>query len=382
MKPKLIDVTLREGSQAADVYFTSRQRRAILKGLAAVGIDEIEVGAVAKDADMVGMVAEARTLAPKARVAVWCRALCPDIELAMACEPDVISVSLPVSDLHLEKKMGRCRDWAIRQIDHVARLVRLSGDIYLSLGLEDATRADPQFLDELVCMAHAAGFDRIRIADTIGTATPATVFNTVRRVLDRFPVSLGAHMHNDFGMATANAITALNAGAEWADVSVGGVGERAGIARLEELAGYLVLQQASRTYDLSELASLAAIVAEASGDTVAKRQPIIGDAIFSCESGLHLDGLDKEKATYEPFPPEAIGTTWHKRLSMKAGANAVASVLKTNWANVGVEHVPAITARTRSVSRSFGRALTDTEFAAIVAEVANQADTKPKSSPA
>jgi len=371
-KPKLIDVTLREGNQAADVYFTARQRRGILKGLGAIGVDEIEIGPAAPDSDLPAMIAEARSLAPKARIAVWCRALATDVEMAMDLEPDVLSVSIPASDLHLGSKLGRSRDWAIRQIGRIARLVRACGPVYLSLGLEDATRAESDLLDKLISEAHTAGFDRIRISDTIGVATPVTIFNTVRRILDQHPIPLGIHAHNDFGMATANTITALSGGAEWADVSVTGLGERAGIARTEELVGYLALQQGRQEYNLIELAPLAAIVAEAAGDIVSRRQPIIGDALFACESGLHLDGLDKAKATYEPFSPEVVGTSWTKRLSMKAGANAVASVLKAHFKDVSKDLVPAVTARTRSVSRSLGRALTDAEFATIVAEVTSR----------
>jgi len=374
LKPKLIDVTLREGHQAADVYITAKQRRGILKGLAAIGVDEIEIGPAAEDGDLAATVAEARSLAPNARIAVWCRAFGPDVELAMDAEPDVLSVSIPASDIQLESKMARCRDWALKQVHRIGRLVRDSKPIYLSLGIEDATRSNANFLDDLVCMACDAGFDRVRIADTIGIATPASVFNTVRRLLDNNTVSLGIHAHNDFGMATANSITALNAGADWADVSVIGLGERAGIARLEELVGYLTLCQARLEYDLSQLVRLANIVAAIAGDSVSRRQPIIGDALFACESGIHLDGLEKNRKTYEPFPPEAIGASWTKRLSMKAGANAVATMLKTNWKNVDQEYVPAITARTRSVSRSLGRSLTDTEFALIVTEVTGQSN--------
>jgi len=308
LKPKLIDVTLREGHQAADVYITAKQRRGILKGLAAIGVDEIEIGPAAEDGDLAATVAEARSLAPNARIAVWCRAFGPDVELAMDAEPDVLSVSIPASDIQLESKMARCRDWALKQVHRIGRLVRDSKPIYLSLGIEDATRSNANFLDDLVCMACDAGFDRVRIADTIGIATPASVFNTVRRLLDNNTVSLGIHAHNDFGMATANAIAAIQAGAGSISATVTGLGERAGNAVLEQVAMAMRHSLGLESgIDCSALPALCEQVAQASKRVIPANQPITGEAIFQHESGIHCHSLLQDRNSFEPFSASELG---------------------------------------------------------------------------
>ncbi|MDR3708274.1 MAG: hypothetical protein P4L33_08230 [Capsulimonadaceae bacterium] len=366
--PRLVDCTLREGQQAAGVYFNSEQRRLLLRLLGSVGVDEIEIGYSARDAEIAGQIAEARDLAPSARIAVWCRALAGDIEIALAGRPDVVSVSAPVSDLHIEHRLRKSRSWVLERVGQLGRILS-TRNVYASLGLEDATRAQPEFVVEVAQAAEAAGFARVRIADTVGIGTPASIALLVEMLKARVSVDIGIHAHNDFGMGAANALTALHAGAKWADVSVLGVGERAGIASLEEVVGFMNLRLHRREYDLRPLATLAALMADVTGDPLSKRRPIVGKAIFECESGLHQDGIAKLSETYEPYAPEKIGAAWTLSLGMKAGGAAVRSAL----ARCGIEADPMsiseITARLRAASREAGRALTQAEFVELAHQV-------------
>jgi homocitrate synthase NifV len=366
MVTKIIDCTLREGQQASGVYFTGDERRQVIAGLGAFGVDEIEIGPAAPDSGMAEIVKEIRVLAPKSRSAVWCRCLERDITLAIADGSDAISISLPVSDLHLEKRLKKNRQWALKQIGIAAKLVRECGrEIYLSVGLEDASRADVGFLVDVVCEAEKQGFDRVRLADTVGIFTPSSIkalFEVLRR---HASISLGVHTHNDFGMATANAISATESGAEWADASVLGLGERAGITRLEEIGGYLAIREGHTEYDIRVLAPLVQFVSTITKTTVSSRHPIVGESLFHCESGIHLDGLAKSEEMYQAFPPALLG--------MKAGASAVKLAVGALDLSVTPGTIQDLTSRIRTTSRHLGRSLSESELLAMVREFSRPA---------
>lgn len=361
----LIDTTLREGSQALVGYLTDDQRQALLAGLLRIGVEEVELGhAIAEPAydpdslaDLLDLAAE---LSPGTRRAVWCRARNDDILAAAELEPDVVSFALPVSDLHLERRLGRDREWALAQPARLLRLARGAGIEYVSIGLEDATRADPLFLDQLVDAAAAAGADRVRIADTVGVCQPTELANLVARVRQRFSRDLAVHVHDDFGMATGSAIAALQAGADWADVSVTGLGERAGIARTEEVAGWLTIRGGA-DYDLLAAREVAHQVARWVGREVPENAPVVGEKLFACESGLHLAGLARDPATYEPYPPDLVGASRQWRLGRGAGREAVSALLP------GASADPVeLTAQVRRAAVAQARALHPSEWAAVL----------------
>jgi homocitrate synthase NifV len=358
----LIDSTLREGEQTPGVYLRLDQKVAIVSGLARIGIEEIELGHAVGDGDMPVLLAEARRLAPGARLALWCRALAPDIAAGGALAPDVLAMSLPVSDLHLERRLGRSRQWLLDHIGIAAGLARSSGVGYVSLGLEDATRADPDLLDAVCARAAAAGLDRLRLADTVGIATPASLTALLARCRRHFGGAIGVHTHNDFGMAGANAIAAMEAGADWADVTVLGLGERAGNARLEEVVGWLVLAGGETCYDTRAVVDLCRRVAPWAGRRIEAHHPLLGSRLFTCESGLHVDGLAKDARTYEPYAPVAVGAERHVWVGKHAGRGAV----RRRLAELGVELSAAaatdVATRVRRKARAAGRPLSDAEL--------------------
>ena len=370
MYPKIIDCTLREGQQAAGVYFSRDQRQQIIAALGAFGVDEIEIGPAAPDSEMAQIAADIRTFAPRSRCAVWCRCLERDIRMAVDDGGDAVSISLPVSDLHLEKRLKKSRAWAIERVALAADAARSAGrPVSLSLGLEDASRADAGFVFEIALAAERAGFDRVRLADTVGSLTPLATTRVFSELRAATTLSLAIHAHNDFGMATANSVSALEAGAEWADASVLGLGERAGIARLEELGGYLAIRRGDTEYDVRLLAPLVEFVARITNTAVSDRHPIVGAKLFHCESGIHLDGLAKSEETYQPFAPSILGLKWTSSVGMKAGESAMRNALSS----MDVAFEPAclreVTLRMREFSRQQRRALTNAEIATIVEDV-------------
>jgi len=301
------------------------------------------------------------------RLALWCRCKDEDIAFAAGLKPDVLSLSLPVSDRHLEKRLGKDRAWALARLGEAAALAKSLGLTRLSLGLEDAGRADAEFMRQIIAAARAAGIGRIRFADTVGMMSPAETGRLITEARRDFPeLEFAFHAHNDFGLATANALAALEAGAQWADVAVLGLGERAGCARLEELAGLLTLCREKKNYRIGEIASLCTLVANAAGRPIAANHPLVGSAIFTAESGLHVHGLLQDPAAYEPFPPEKVKAGRRLLLGAKSGAGAVLCMLAAMGLPQKSAALPGLLRRIREKAGEMGRPLGELDVRALL----------------
>lgn len=328
----LVDSTLREGLQAPGVRLDGDQSAEVVDHLCRIGIEEVEIGPALGEGHC-GRQAQRRLVRriraehPSVRLAVWCRALAVDVSTACALRPDLVTFALPVSDLHLRTRLRRSPAWAVQHLSVLADHARRQGARQVCVGLEDATRADPDVLERVLAAARRARVDRVRLADTIGVATPADIAALVARSAAVFDQQIAVHAHNDFGQATANALAALDAGAHWADVSLLGLGERAGIARTEEVAAFLALRR-GRPYATQALAPACRRLAQWLQRPIAPDHPVAGDLIFTCESGVHLHGLDADPRTYQPYPPDRIGAQQQVRLGLAVGRAAVASQLR------------------------------------------------------
>lgn len=363
----LVDSTLREGSQTVGVAFTLEQKAAIARHLVRVGIEEVEVGVASPlDKELPALVARCREEAGVNRLSLWCRCREEDIACALHLAPEVLSLSVPVSDLHIKVKLGLKRAAVAEMVAGSISKARAGVD-YLSLGLEDATRAEPAFLREIVRVACESGVDRIRIADTVGVSTPGGIGALVRELRSNFAVEIGVHMHNDFGMATANAVAALEAGAHWADVTVLGLGERAGNSRLEEVAGYLALQ-GGRPYATTRFPDLARLAADCAGRKIEPHQPVIGAGIFACETGLHLAGIAKDPRTYEPYEPVLVGARRQLSYGAKVGRQGVVERLRQLGLHCQEAQLGRLAEAFREQCLDLGRPLHDREVLQLVVE--------------
>jgi homocitrate synthase NifV len=181
----------------------------------------------------------------------------------------------------------------------------------VTVGAQDASRADENFLMEFAFRAHAAGARRLRIADTVGIGRPSTIHRLIRRIrLAAADLELEFHGHNDMGMATANALSALESGARSISVTVNGLGERAGNAALEQVAMALRLHPDLECgVDTSALVPLSRLVARAAGRVIPPDQPVVGDRVFTHESGIHCHAMFNDARAYEPFAPQQAGHT-------------------------------------------------------------------------
>lgn len=321
---RLIDTTLREGEQSPGLLFSEEEKKDIVDGLVKIGITEAELGIASElQADCKNIIGYCRSQYPQLELSLWSRCKKNDIAYAAARQPDIISLSIPVSEIHLHDKLQRNKDWAkstmLESIDYAIR----SG-MRVSVGFEDATRSDTNFLEAMAKAAGMHGATRIRIADTVGIASPGKIAELVKSLTQKVPqCSVGVHAHNDFGMATANSISALEAGAEAVDVVALGLGERTGCARLEEVVGYLSLVKDYPGLQPQYLKPLAQKVATISGRNISPTRPVIGEDIFTCETGLHLQGLQKNPGTYEPFNPEKVQARRRLLYGCKSGRTAL-----------------------------------------------------------
>jgi homocitrate synthase NifV len=329
MNAQIIDTTLREGEQTPGVNFSLEQKKYIIDGLAAIGINEIELGIASTLIDCpVSLLEYCRISHPQLVCSLWSRCNTNDIRHAATLAPDIISLSLPVSDILIREKLGKNREETVACFSRAISLAAELG-LTVAVGLEDAFRAEPHFVQHIIGLAENHGAIRIRLADTVGTASPGEVTALIAAISSiRKKCAIAIHTHNDFGMATANAITALESGADCVDATLLGLGERCGCARLEEVAGYLHVKK-KRAFNLLLLPQLCRYVAAATDRPIATNQPFTGRDIFTCETGLHLHALQKNPATYEPYPPETVGAVRRLLLSGKAGRKAIKSHIQS-----------------------------------------------------
>lgn len=367
----LIDSTLREGEQTPGVYFSHDDRIRIADLLLRTGIEEIELGIVtAGNQELKRLITQVRSRRDNSgqttRLALWCRCREADLSFAAKLQPDVLSLSLPVSDLHIRKKCARSRKWVLKRATISIGRALEAGIPYVSLGLEDAGRADPDFIAQVVETAGRAKAHRIRFADTVGLLTPMEICSHMKNLKEITDLEIGLHAHNDFGMATANTISALQQGADWADVTVLGLGERAGNARLEEVAGFLSLRKNPSRYRTEHFRHLCRTVAEAADMIIDPGHPVVGSAIFTCETGLHLQGLFKDPSTYEPYSPDLVNADRALLLGSKSGCNAVRAHCRALGCDLSGLEAENLTRKIRKLAAEKKRPLGNEEIRQLV----------------
>ncbi|QTN23276.1 homocitrate synthase [Rhizobacter sp. AJA081-3] len=317
------DTTLRDGEQTAGVAFTDDEKLAIARSLDAAGVPEMEIGIPAMGAREVELIREIAASVKHARTMVWARMTDTDLTAALRCDADIVHLSISVSDIQIERKLGRDRAWVL---DTLRRFVDRAADAgaSVSVGFEDASRADPDFLVRAAQLAQARGAVRVRYADTLGLLEPFTTHDRIGRLHREIDIGIEMHAHNDLGLATANTLAAVLAGATHASTTVNGLGERAGNAALEE-----VVMAARHLYgvdcgiDTMRLPRISQLVAQASGRPVAAGKSIVGAAVFTHESGIHVDGLLKDRGNYEAFQPEELGREHSLVLGKHSGSHGV-----------------------------------------------------------
>ncbi|HLE97544.1 MAG TPA: homocitrate synthase [Candidatus Thermoplasmatota archaeon] len=306
---KLLDSTLREGEQTAGVTFTVEQKVEIARALDAFGVEYIEAGHPAVSPDVLEGVRAVAREGLHAEIVAHSRALRKDIDLVLQTDADWVGIFFSVADARLEEHFRKNEDEAVALIQDSVAYAKSRG-LKVRYTPEDTVRSRFETVVRVSRAAAEAGADRISVADTTGYVDPFGMFDFVHRLRAAVPrtAALGVHCHNDLGMAVANSLAAVRAGAEVVDVCVNGLGERAGIAPLAETAVALrLVQRAENAWRLDGLPGLSRLVEERAAVPLSPLAPIVGRNAFTHNAGLHVAAVLLNPAHYESIPASLVG---------------------------------------------------------------------------
>ena len=361
----LYDTTLRDGEQMPGVSFSRSQKLRIAEALCDAGVRQIEAGFPAVSKREAAAVKAVAALGTGAETLALCRARKDDVDACVDCGVDMALIFIASSDIHLEHKYRCSRGKAKRMAEDAMEYARGRG-LRFSFSTEDSTRSDLGYVLALNRMAEGLGAERIGITDTVGCATPESVAHLVVKVCAATKKPLSAHLHNDLGLAVANGMSAVRAGAAAFATTVNGMGERAGNLPLEEFAvASELLLGADHGIDLSKLSALSELVSRAAGVETPRNKPIVGRNIFAHESGIHVAAVLSEPFAYEPIAPELVGGSRRFVLGKHTGAATVRMMLAAKGETLTEAQERNALARVKSLGERNG-SVTGKEFWRIV----------------
>lgn len=362
----LCDCTLREGEQSAGAAFSLAKKLELAHMLDAIGVQQIQIGypgVSQEDFEVVrtfvgeGFDAKLESIS-MIHVPNWQH----HVEAGLESGVDIVSMQFGISDLRLEKVLGMSRAQVLNTITQAVSYAKERG-AFVSFSPTDATRADPDFLIEVLQTLEQAGADRVRVADSMGACGPTGFRSLVRTAKDAVDIPVGVHVHNDFGLGMANVCAAIEGGADWIDCVVNGLGERAGNVSLDEVVMTLELIYGFDTaIDISRLTKVASAVETMSNVPLSRSKPIVGANAFAHQLDNHIRGVLKDPTVYEPFPPELVGNQRRLPLGRLSGKYAVSMKLTELGFDVTKFDVDDLVAWTRTTAANNGGHLSDQDF--------------------
>ncbi len=371
MKIRIFDTTLRDGEQTPGVSLSPEKKLNIAKKLDVLGIDAIETGfPVISDGERnaVKMIANENLQSELCGLA---RTNKKDIDAAVDCGLNYIHTFIATSDIHLEYKLKMTREQALEKAIDAVEYGKSRG-LQVEFSAEDATRTDREFLKKVFGEVAKAGADRIDIPDTVGYSTPQYIAEITKDAIDATKLPISVHCHNDFGLAVANAISGIQAGAECAHVTINGIGERAGNASLEELVMALNSLQFDQKWETNInkelLYETSRYVSKIIGITVQPNKAIVGENAFGHESGIHTHGVLNNPLTYEPISPEIVGRTRWLQVGKHAGIHGMNAMLKEYGIVPNEEQTKKILDKVKNIGDQ-GKQVTEVELLSLANEV-------------
>jgi len=298
----------------------------------------------------------------KASIMGWNRAVISDIETSLSCGVDAVAISISTSDIHIEHKLMTTREDVLERMVKATEFAKQNG-VYISVNAEDASRTDMDFLIQFATEAKKAGANRLRYCDTVGILDPFRTYDRISELIAKVGIDVEMHTHDDFGMATANALAGVKAGATHVGVTVNGLGERAGNAALEEVIMALKhLGDVDLNFATERFVEVSEYVARASGRILPAWKSIVGSNMFAHESGIHADGALKNPLTYEVFKPEDVGLERQIVIGKHSGTAAIKAKFREYAKEITDEEADELLKRVRSLAVDMKRSLFDKEL--------------------
>jgi homocitrate synthase NifV len=359
---KIDDTTLRDGEQTAGVVFANDEKIHIAKMLSDSGVHQIETGIPAMGGDEKEAIKKIASLGLNCSVLGWNRAVKSDIDASVECGVDSVAISISSSDIHIEHKLRKSREWVLESMKACVDYAK-SFNMYVSVNAEDASRSDMEFLLHFAKVAKDAGADRLRYCDTLGILDPFDTFMKVKTIIDIVGIDVEMHTHNDFGMAIANAIAGIKAGATYVNTTVNGLGERAGNASFEELVMALkYIEGVDLGFNTKLFRELSEYVAAASGRIIPTWKPIVGSNLFVYESESKASTVVSDYKTYKLFGANDVGLESALVIGKYSGDRCVISKLNSLGYKVSEKEANELAEMFRDKAVSLKRALFDSEI--------------------
>ena len=368
-QPILEDTTLRDGEQAPGIAFSVSDKLAIFRALVSAGVRWIEAGIPAMGGDELRALRRMLAESEDVTLVAWNRGVLEDVRQSLQLGFRAVHIGLPASDVLLRASVGKGREWLLSQAKGLVAEAKDAG-AFVSVSAEDVGRVDLGQLAEYAATVASAGADRLRLSDTIGILTPEGYAERIRAVRSAAAIELQCHCHNDFGLAVANTLSGLAAGARYFHVTINGIGERAGMPDFAQTV--LALHQLhgrATGVRLDHLIPLSRLVAKLTGVSPPPWQPVVGDNAFRHESGIHVKGLLRDEHAFEPFDPGAVGSERTLVLGKHSGRALIRKLLEEEGCYPTDRELHACLTRVREQAIVGAGAVTADQLRRIYAEV-------------
>ena len=370
------DTTLRDGEQTPGVALTVDDKIHISQKLNNLGVDKIEVGFPASSKGEVESARKISSLGLESTIVGLSRCVKNDIDAVLDSNLDYMHIFIGTSPLHRDYKLKMSKEEIIQTAVESIEYGKDHG-LSIEFSAEDGTRTERDFLFQVFNEAVDAGADFLDMPDTVGVLTPFITRELITDLKDNVKAPLSVHFHNDFGLATANTLTAIECGANQAHVTVNGIGERTGNASLEEVVAALKFSYGvDLDMDTTRLFSLSELVGRLTGVKMPVNKPIVGSNAFAHESGIHVHGVLNNASTYEPISPEQVGHSRRIVLGKHTGANALKSKLKEYHIDLNEEQFQNVFDHIKALGDK-GKTVTDDDLKAIAITELGSAREKP-----
>jgi 2-isopropylmalate synthase len=368
---RIFDTTLRDGEQTPGVSLTADDKMEIARQLSKLGVDTIEAGFPSSSEGEKKVVKEIAKAGLKSKICALSRATKADINAALDCDVDLIHVFIPTSTVQMKHAVNLTPEQVLASTVDSIEYVKKHG-VKCEFSPMDATRSELPFLKQVCKVAQNAGIDTLNVPDTVGIMIPKTISKLIEELRSEVNTPISIHCHDDFGLAVANSLAGVEAGATQVHVAINGLGERAGNASLEEVVmAFHSIYRYKTGVNTRLLYSTSRLVASLTGITVQANKAIVGENAFAHESGIHTRGVTEKPLTFEPINPELVGRRRKLVAGKLSGTRGIRATLEEISIHPTEEQLKEIVQRVKDLGDK-GKMVTDADLIALTSAVMGQ----------